>query len=87
MSPFLNVEEAAQYLRLSPNTLRTYVQERKLPFRKHGRRVVFRVEDLDSWSQARKVEPSVSKFQEVRSRLRSLKTEYTHAVPIRKGAG
>ncbi len=56
-SPFLTHEEAANYLRLHKNTLRN---KRYLgngpPYRKHGGRVVYHVEDLNKWSGSSKVE-------------------------------
>lgn len=50
-SPFLEPDEAAEYLRLNKNTLRN---KRCLgdgpPYRKHGRRVVYHIDDLEKWS-------------------------------------
>jgi excisionase family DNA binding protein len=44
----LNVDEAASYLRLSTNCIRSWVHKGRVPFIKLGRRVVFRRSDLDN---------------------------------------
>lgn len=48
---YLNTEKAAEYLALSPNTLRQYVSRGKIPFIKvpGSNQVRFRREDLDKW--------------------------------------
>lgn len=53
---YLNVAEAAALLKLSAPTVRDLVYKRRLPYRKHGRRVVFSLFDLIAWSDARKVD-------------------------------
>ncbi|MCH9647884.1 MAG: helix-turn-helix domain-containing protein [Deltaproteobacteria bacterium] len=53
-SPFLNTTGAADYLNLSAKTLEKFRVFGGGPrFRKHGRRVVYRCEDLDAWSEER----------------------------------
>ena len=48
---FLNVKEAAQYLRLSPQTLNNKRVKGDGPaFRKFGRRVVYAQADLVAWA-------------------------------------
>ena len=51
---YLNNDEAAAYLHLSPRTLE---KQRVIgggpKFRKFGRRVVYAIEDLESWASAR----------------------------------
>lgn len=51
---YLNNDEAAAYLHLSPRTLE---KQRVIgggpKFRKFGRRVVYALEDLESWASAR----------------------------------
>lgn len=49
--PFLDTRRAAAYLGLRPNTL----ERRRLngggpQYRKHGRRVVYHIDDLRAWS-------------------------------------
>ncbi len=51
---YLNNDEAAAYLHLSPRTLE---KQRVIgggpKFRKFGRRVVYAIDDLESWASAR----------------------------------
>jgi len=52
-SPFLTTQQAAFYLGLSPRTLQEYRTGRTgPPFRRHGRRVRYHIDDLDTWSKA-----------------------------------
>ncbi len=52
--PFLETQSAAHYLQLSPRTLEKYRVIGGGPrFRKHGRKVVYAILDLASWSEAR----------------------------------
>jgi excisionase family DNA binding protein len=58
----LNYRAAAEYLGLSPLTLRRYVSRKVLPFLKLGPSAVrFTTEDLDRWIESRKVEPASRK--------------------------
>ncbi len=51
---YLSNEEAAVFLHLSPRTLeKQRVMGGGPKFRKFGRRVVYAVEDLESWANAR----------------------------------
>jgi excisionase family DNA binding protein len=54
---FLDVTEAAQFLRVRPATLYAWVHERKIPYRKHGSRLVFRADELEGWSERQAVRP------------------------------
>jgi hypothetical protein len=52
-SPFLNTEQAAFYLGLSPRKLRALRSNGKGPrFRRHSRYVRYHIDDLDIWSKA-----------------------------------
>jgi excisionase family DNA binding protein len=53
---FLNIVEAANLLHLKVSTLYAWVHGRKIPHRKHGSKLVFSLEDLLAWSDARCVE-------------------------------
>jgi len=72
-SKYLTNDEAAQYLRIKPSTLRRWTCERKIPFRKHGSKTLFCVEDLDSWSAENTVDSEVDEHDNL---LSSLKAEY-----------
>lgn len=54
---FLTQTEAGDYLRLSPRTLQNMRVTGDGPvYRKHGRLVFYRMEDLIAWSEASKQE-------------------------------
>ena len=56
-SRYLNNDEAAAYLRLSPRTLEKQRVIGGGPrFRKFGRRVMYAVVDLDAWADSRSFE-------------------------------
>lgn len=48
----LNVEEAAQYLRLSVKTLRNWCYRGQVPYVKLGGSVRFRLADLEAWIES-----------------------------------
>jgi len=53
-SPFLNTEEAAQFVRLNKRTLENMRSYGNGPaFRKHGNRVYYHIDDLNEWSSGR----------------------------------
>lgn len=54
---YLNNSEAAEFLRLSPRTLEKQRVIGGGPrFRKFGRRVMYAIEDLEAWANARSFE-------------------------------
>lgn len=54
VSPFLNTEEAAQFVRLKKRTLDNMRSYGDGPaFRKHGNRVYYHIDDLNEWSSKR----------------------------------
>ena len=56
-SPYKTVDEAADYLRLQPQTLNNMRTARRGPgYHKHGRRIVYHVDELDRWSQQGRVD-------------------------------
>jgi len=54
---FLDIRSAALFLRVTIATMYAWVHQRKLPYRKHGRRVVFNRSELLDWSAARAIRP------------------------------
>lgn len=53
--PFLTTKEAAHFLNLKPNTLEKMRVYGGGPiYRKHGRHVVYHIDDLMAWSNLRK---------------------------------
>ncbi len=53
-SPYLNTAQAAHYIGLAPKTLEKMRVVGGGPvFRKHGRYVLYHIQDLDTWSSSR----------------------------------
>jgi len=53
-SPFLDVDEAASYLRISRRALENYRCAGGGPlYRKHGHKIVYHIAALDDWSKGR----------------------------------
>jgi len=51
---YLTTKQAAEYLGLSPRTLERMRRNGGGPvYRKHGRHVLYHINDLDAWSRAR----------------------------------
>jgi len=51
---YLTTKQAAEYLKLKGNSLEKMRSRSRGPkFRRHGRRVVYSITDLDAWSDAR----------------------------------
>ena len=53
---FLDVNSAAQFLNITSGTLRNWVHQKVIPYRKHGARLAFSKEDLQAWSDQKKIE-------------------------------
>jgi len=54
-TPYLTVMQAAARLKVKPETLDKWRQQSRGPmFRQHGRRIVYHLHDLDSWSEDQK---------------------------------
>lgn len=52
-SPFLNTRQAGHYLKLTPRHLeRLRAQGCGPAYRRHGRYIVYHIDDLDAWSRA-----------------------------------
>lgn len=54
---FLKPLEAAAFLRVKLSTLYKWVHRREIPFRKHGRYLVFEQNSLIDWSDKRETKP------------------------------
>jgi excisionase family DNA binding protein len=52
----LDLSQAAPFLGVSPHTLRAWTRERRIPFHRCGRRIVFAVTDLDRFLADNRVE-------------------------------
>lgn len=53
----LDVGGAAEFLKVKKSTIYAWVYQRRIPFRKHGRRVVFDQGELAGWSQSKAIAP------------------------------
>lgn len=56
MNNLMTIEEAADYIRMKPKTVRNWVGLRKIPFIKLGRNVRFDMKVLEKWLQRKSVE-------------------------------
>lgn len=45
----LNADQAAAFLHIAKQTLYTMTSKRKIPFYKHGKKILFRRGDLEDW--------------------------------------
>jgi len=57
----MSVPEAAAYTGVKPDTIYTWVSQRRIPFTKMGKLVKFDVELLDKWIKEKTVMPMPSK--------------------------
>lgn len=56
MENLLTIEEAAEYLRLKPKTIRNWIGLRKIPFRKIGRYIRFDRKSLEAWAKRKEID-------------------------------
>jgi excisionase family DNA binding protein len=54
--PYLTIQEAADFSRLAPSTIRLYIRQRKLRALKEGRRVIIKSIDLEKFLEANPIE-------------------------------
>ncbi len=58
---WLTIEQVADWLQVSTNTIRRYIEDGSLPaVNLGGRAIRIRRQDLDAWLEKRRVEPGVS---------------------------
>ena len=48
---YMTTDEAAAFLRVAKTTLYRWVHDARIPYRKHGSRVIFHRPDLERWSE------------------------------------
>jgi excisionase family DNA binding protein len=53
---FLTVGEVADMLRLKPRTIYNMVSQRRIPFRKAGRQLLFDVGEIEEWTRSNATE-------------------------------
>ena len=52
---WVNLEDIAEYLSVSKDTVRTWMREGKLPVNKAGKRYKFKVSEVDEWVRKCKI--------------------------------
>ena len=52
---WVNLEDVAEHLSLSQDTVRTWIKEGKLPAYKAGKRYKFKISEVDEWVRAGKI--------------------------------
>ncbi len=52
---WVNLEDIAEYLSVSKDTVRTWMREGKLPVNKAGKRYKFKVSEVDKWVRKGKI--------------------------------
>ena len=52
---WVNLEDVAVHLSLSQDTVRTWIEEGKLPFYKAGKRYKFKISEVDEWVRTGKI--------------------------------
>ncbi|MGE0180769.1 MAG: helix-turn-helix domain-containing protein [Parvularculaceae bacterium] len=64
-SPFLSIDEAALYLRVTARALEHYRCDGGGPaYRKHGGSIVYHIHDLDRWSAQRRYSSTAQKAEQ-----------------------
>ncbi len=56
MSKILNVDQAVQFLCVSKATIYSWVHQKRIPYRKHGRKLAFAESELELWSHNNRIE-------------------------------
>ena len=57
---FWSLEEIAQYLNEAAGTIREWVARRKIPYYKRGRRLRFKIEEIEKWDREVNFRPPLS---------------------------
>ena len=52
---WVNLEDIAEYLSVSKDTVRTWMREGKLPVNKDGKRYKFQISEVDEWVRKGKI--------------------------------
>jgi excisionase family DNA binding protein len=55
---YMTVPQLAEYLQISKSTIFSWIYQRKIPYSKIGRRVMFKREDIVQWCEDKKVKAS-----------------------------
>lgn len=52
---WVNLEDIAEHLSVSPDTVRTWIRNGKLPFYRAGKRYKFKISEVDAWLREGKI--------------------------------
>jgi len=52
---FLNIKELSDFLAVRPNTIYSWVSQRKIPCKKFGRLVRFDLKEIEEWIEQKSV--------------------------------
>jgi len=52
---YISIPELAEYLTISPNTVRSWVWQRSIPYLKIGRLVKFDIIEINNWLKDKRV--------------------------------
>ena len=55
----LNINELSRKLKISVSTLYKWVSQKKIPYSKVGRRVIFDERDIEKWFEEKKLKPVI----------------------------
>lgn len=53
---WVNLEDVAKHLSISPDTVRTWIKEGKLPYYRAGKRYKFKISEIDKWVREGKIQ-------------------------------
>ena len=52
---WVNLEDIAEYLSVSTDTVRTWIKNGKLPFYRAGKRYKFKISEVDEWLRSGRI--------------------------------
>lgn len=55
LEKWVNLEDVAEYLRVSKDTIRAWIRENKIPFYKAGKRYKFKISEIDDYVRNGKI--------------------------------
>ncbi|MGD8718570.1 MAG: helix-turn-helix domain-containing protein [Candidatus Zixiibacteriota bacterium] len=61
---FWSLEEISEYLNESPSTVREWVARRKIPYYKRGKRLKFKIEEIEKWDKEKNYRPPLYEYSE-----------------------
>lgn len=70
----MNIQQASQYLGVSPDTLYKYVSEERIPAFKLGNRWKFKKSILDTWMESQSLSGEVSRPRKLNKTARAVVT-------------